>query len=567
MKTAKLMICTLCTAVLAALVFVGCEKLDPYSIDAPSDLQNRIDSIEAAKAGAATGDTTYLSIATAIVGPEDNSAGWWAYFSDYFTIPANKLLVLEYVNHGTGVNNWNNWNLAIVNVADRDADNYSEYFVLRSDAYGWGNDDFDLAMISQNYPDIDGDEDIWNDFRSIIQGAYVTLKIDHSVTGNVFVTATAVGTDGTKIEMTYQQPVSATEDIVAFLICDGSYFEMKNAYLIPSIMTAVDDVNPVSITVEGIPPFVEIGDTNFWGDAVATVTFADGSSSEVDSADLSFLVVPDMTTLGEKIVSVAYSKSKQGEYTQAVSTFYMLEVVNSVSSIEITTLPDITEYYFYNDTSGVILDITGLVVTATYSDGTTGVIANNALEFGEIPAVEGAQAAVISYDGATSTVTANCPVTLVRGISQVGASDFTTGWWSEFSSNYAVASGSSTTLTMYCYSNEVNNWNSPCVILRKADATENAVVRMDNFGWGDGYVTAALSNDWNWDTFTPNINGSKVVVTVTNNGDNSADIHYDVTYNNGEAHFQLYEGITVESADLNYALVCEGSYLVIVNNE
>jgi hypothetical protein len=109
MKTTNLMRCALGAAVLAAFGLVGCESLEPYSIDAPSDLQRRIDSIAASKPN--TGDTTYIIIATPIVGPEDNSAGWWAYFSDYFTIPANKLLHLEFVNHGTGINNWNNWNL------------------------------------------------------------------------------------------------------------------------------------------------------------------------------------------------------------------------------------------------------------------------------------------------------------------------------------------------------------------------------------------------------------------------------------------------------------------------
>lgn len=126
---------------------------------------------------------------------------------------------MEFVNHGSGVNNWNNWNLAITNeVANRTGDGYKEYFILRSDAYGWGNTDFNLKMITHNYPDTDGDGDIWNDFRRTMQGARVALDVDHSATGNVFVTATAVGTNGVTLVETYQQPVSATADIVAFLI-------------------------------------------------------------------------------------------------------------------------------------------------------------------------------------------------------------------------------------------------------------------------------------------------------------------------------------------------------------
>jgi hypothetical protein len=569
MKITKLMRCVLGAAVLAAFGLVGCQKLDLYSINAPSDLQHRIDSIAAAKPN--TGDTTYITIATAIVGAEDNSAAWWTAFSDYLTIPSNKLLHMEFINHSSGVNNWNNWNLAIINMPDRSAADYKEYFVLRSDAYGWGgkmaNVDagyaFDIKMITQNYPDTDGDGDIWNDFRKTMQGAHVSIDIDHSATGNVYVTATAVGTNGTTLVETYHQPVSAAADIVAFLVCDGSYFQMKKAYLIPSKITKVEDVNPVSIAIEGAPSFVELGNKNFWGDAKATVTYADGSSAKVDSTDLSFTVSPDMTALGIKTVIVAYSKTKQGVYGKAVSNYYTLEVTNSVSSLMVTTFPNITKYYFFSS-DPILFNTAGIVVTATYSDGTKGILPNETLQFGKIPAAEGSQNAVISYVGATKTVTTTCPVTLVKGLSQVGANDFSTGWWTAFSDDYTVASGSSKTLTMYCYSDNLANWHSPCTILRKADKTEYGVVRMDSFGWGTGFGTAILTSDWNWDIFKSSISGSKVDITVTNNGNNTADILYNVTYANGETHFQKYAGVTVDSSNLNCALVTEESYLVIV---
>ena len=568
MKTTKLLKCALYSAILVAFGLVGCEKLDLYSIDAPSDLQSRIDSIAAAKPN--TGDTTYVNITTAIVGAENSSAAWWTAFSDYFAIPTNKLLHMEFINHSSGAGNWNNWNLAITNeIADRAAAGYKEYFVLRSDAYGWGGTmvadgyAYDGKIISQNYPDTDGDGDIWNDFRTTMQGARVSIDIDHSATGNVFVTATAVGTNGTTLVETYQQPVSAAANIVAFLVADGSYFEMKKAYLIPSKVTVVEDVNPVSIAVEGAPAFVELGNTNFWGDAKATVTFADGSSAQVDSADISFNVIPDMNTLGVKTVVVAYSKTKQGAYCKAVSTFYKLEVTNPVVSLEVTTMPLITKYYYFSS-DPILFNTTGIVVTGTYSDGTKGIIPNATLQFGKIPAATGSQSALISYIGATKTVTTTCPLTLVKGIGQVGANDFSTAWWTAFSNDYAVPSGSSKTITMYCYSDNLANYHSPCAILRKADKTENAVVRMDSFGWGAGYGTATLTSDWNWSTFTSNISGSKVVITVTNNGNNTADILYNVTYATGEKHFQKYAGITVDSSDLNLALVLEMSYLVIV---
>jgi len=240
MKTTKLMRCALGAVVLAAFGLVGCESPDFYNIDAPADLQHKIDSIEAAKPN--TGDTTFLTYEKTIIGAEDNSTAWNGAHSDYFKIPANKLLVLEFINYGTEADNWNNWNLAVDVVRENNADYTPEngsvgYFTLRADGYGWGNSDFDLGMISLDYPDINGNGDIWDDFRATMDGAYVTIEIDHSVTGNAFVTATAVGTDGATLIETYQQPVPATEDIVAFLVTDHSHFEMKRAYLLPSKVT------------------------------------------------------------------------------------------------------------------------------------------------------------------------------------------------------------------------------------------------------------------------------------------------------------------------------------------
>jgi len=188
---------------------------------------------------------------------------------------------------------------------------------------------------------------------------------------------------------------------------------------------------------------------------------------------------------------------------------------------------------------------------------------NETLQFGKVPAQEGSQEVVISYASATKTVTTTCPLTLVKGVSQVGATNFSSAWWTAFSDDYNVPSGSSKTITMYCYSDNLANWHSPCTILRKADKTEYGVVRMDSFGWGAGYATAIRTSDWNWDTFQKNISGSKVVITVKNNGNNTADVLYNVTYANGETHFQKYAGVTVDSSDLNCALVTEVSYLVI----
>ncbi len=546
-------------------LFASCNTYDAYSIDSPEGLQDKIDSIAKAN-NPQRGDTLKLDILTAIVGPEDNSAGWWSSFSDYFTVPANRLLHLEFENYGTGVSNWNNWNLCLAN-GERDTESYAEYFVLRSDMYGWGNLDYNGAMIGSDYAEkLEGD-DMWATFREKMQGAMVYMDIDHSKTGNAFVTVKHVAKDGTTFTETYQQPVSSTADINAFLICDGSHFVMKNAYTITSKVQAVDDQNAVSIEVTGHPEVLEVGQTDYWGDAIATVTFADGSTAVADTADITLTCSPSIETPGVKTVIYSYSKTKQGNFGPSVAGYYTVEVTNAISSLEVTKLPYLTTYYYADGKIAPATFTEGMEITATYSDGSTGILPLSNVTVAAPTAKAGTQNITVTYAGSTRTVTTSFPVQVKAGICAVGATDYLNGWWTTFlEPDEPVAAGHSVTFKMQVLSDNLGNYHSPCTILRGAALNEYAVVRMDNFGWGGGYdgnPNLLLESNWNWDTFMSNIHGSDVAITVTNNGNGTANVHYDVTYQNGEKHFQDYKGIKVNSDDLQMSFVTEESCLII----
>jgi hypothetical protein len=208
-----------------------------------------------------------------------------------------------------------------------------------------------------------------------------------------------------------------------------------------------------------------------------------------------------------------------------------------------------------------------MVVTGTYSDGTTAVIPNESLQF-KNPGGNGAKNAIISYVGATATVTTTCPITNVVGATnRVGASDFSSAWWTAFSNKYSVASGATKTFTMKCYSTGANNWNAPLVILRKANMAEYAVVRMDNYGWGDNYNADGRSNDWDFAVLAQNINNSTVKIAVTNLGDGNAKVRYTVTYATGEVHFQEYSNIAIDANNLNATITIDGCYVDITSVE
>lgn len=561
MRIRSLILKALGAVALVASVSISCSQIDFIEIDAPADLQHKIDSIQNVKDSLAAllGDKTMIDIAVAEVGAKDYTSAWWVDFSQYFEVPQGKCLTLKFTNHNGGsVNNWNNWNLCVA-TGERDSDGYAEFFVIRSDAYGWGNGDYNGAMLGIDYPDTDGDGDIWNDFRAYLDGAEVEMMVDYAAAGTVFVTAKHTAADGTVLTETYEQPVTGTS-VTAFLIADASFMEMKEAFTEPSKILEIPDEMAVSIAVTGTPAALEVGDTDFWGSAVATVTFADGATAVADTADMTF-AVPDLSTIGEKTIIYSYSKTKQGNYGTAVAGSYKLNVINPVKKLEVTTAPAHTTYYVYD--APVMFDPDGLVVTAVYADETTGVIDNSMLTFGQVPA-DGTQEVEISYVGTSSTVSVKCPLTVNKGTAAVGLPDCTTLWWTAFTApDVVLAAGESTTFKMMLYSNEINNWHAPCVILRKADLGEYGVVRMDHYGWGDGYGTAVLESNWNWDTYLVNLNMSMISITVTNVGDNTANIEYAVTLGNGDEHFMKFTGITVDSANLQTALVTEGSYLVL----
>jgi hypothetical protein len=164
------------------------------------------------------------------VGSADCSAGWWTTFSDYFEIPANHTLTLNFINHTSGVNNWNNWNLCVATDAERDGAGYDEYFVIRSDLYGWGGSYNASNWSSEGYGD-------WDLFRQNMEGADVTITITRK-NEMVYVTAVATCTDGTVYTEWFNAVCGdGLETINAFLIVDGSYLEMKaaNCFLSTSV--------------------------------------------------------------------------------------------------------------------------------------------------------------------------------------------------------------------------------------------------------------------------------------------------------------------------------------------
>ena len=165
---------------------------------------------------------------TTLVGAEDNTTGWWSAFSDYYTIEPNKTLTLKFQNFSSKANNWSNWLAVVTNDADRGADGYSEYVVLRADNYGWqyglntgpDSDHGWFTSLASNYN--------WDTFKDDMDGATVQMTITR-VYATVTVRADITTTGGTQY---YEEMVlpcgDGTQNIRAYLTVDNAHIVIDN---------------------------------------------------------------------------------------------------------------------------------------------------------------------------------------------------------------------------------------------------------------------------------------------------------------------------------------------------
>ena len=147
----------------------------------------------------------------------------------------------------------------------------------------------------------------------------------------------------------------------------------------------------------------------------------------------------------------------------------------------------------------------------------------------------------------------------------LGLEDNSTPWWTAHSADITVPSGQTYTTRFKNYTNGAANWNNFLVVLTRADNSEYAVMRADNFGWGtsyDGIATPATEDGRDWVAWAAAMDDATVTVSVTNNG-TSADVECIIVGNDGNTYTQNYTGISpIEADNFRFRFTCEGSHLV-----
>ena len=584
MKRQNKLASVFCVAAMALTAMTGCEGSDMFSVNSPDWISEKIDSIE--KANQSTEEVLVgMNEDVYTVGNTDFSSGFWTAFSKYYQVDDNQKwnAVFNLNINPSAPNTYKNFGLVITNDVDRGGEGYTEYGVIRFDNQPSGNsewgDHIDRSCVSSNLTFAsDTDEGIAK------LGGKVTLTVDRSKVDTFMVKITNGTVTKTYIQKSKIENLNADASdtkIRCFLVPEGSFIDFQQSNIEPiGGYTSANDKAPVSMVLNNVPETVDKGtDLNeAMANVSATVTYEEGVVKEIPAAELYFSAIPDMDNVGEKTLTVIYNKTFKGENASTPIVAYgKFKVVPAVKSLTITQAPSRTQYYFYNSaaltgTRSLAFDPTGMIVTATYAEGEPGVIDNDKLKFSAIPTTVGTHKVTISTENGTKTeVDVKVAESAVKAVTpspaSLGAEDCTTAWWSVFTEDMKVPAGQTYEFNFTNYSSLAGNWNNYVVILRKADLAEYAVLRSDNYGWGNGYAACTPIGTQcdvygDWAPWLAAMNGAKVKLYVTNCNNGRADIQAIVTGTDGTVTTQSYLGInTIDPSDLNVAFTVDGSHL------
>lgn len=483
-----------CFATLGVWALTSCEGSDLYKVGSPDWVAAKADSIKNANQGSGEEELVGMHEDVYSVGAADFSTGWWAAFSKYYQIPAGQKWhgVFNLSINPSAPNTYKNYAMILCNDEDRGAANYKEYGAIRYDNQPSGNSEWgdyiDRSLVTSNLT-FGTDTDAGVDKL----GGRVVVTVDRTGEKAGFVVTMTNGT----VTKTYTQSAdmpnlnadASNDKIRVFFVPEGSQINFLQSNIEPiGGYTEAGDKLPLKLTLKSVPKkilqnaYATVEEA--FANVTATVEFEQGVTMDVTAADLTFQAVPDLNSLGKKVLVAGYSKTYKGEGAPS-------------------------------------------------------------------PAIGTAEFEVVD-----------------KMYTLLGAADNSTPFFGARSGLVKIAPNETFITTFTNYTAGGSNWENYLVVLSKGDLSlgadgEYAVLRADNFGWGNGYGTCtATCSHSDWAAWLAAMNGGKVTVQVTNNGDGTADVEAVTVGSDANIYTQTYKGITVaDPNDFYFSLTLEKAHL------
>ena len=489
-----------CAAVMGLSVMTSCEGGDLYNILAPDWISARADSIANSK-NQGEEELEGMMEDVYTVGAVDFSSGWWAVFSKYYQIPEN------------GV--WNaQFNLNINPSAPNTYKNFALIITNDVDRGGEGYQEYGAIRFDTQPAANNNGNSEW--------GAYIDRSLVES--NLVFGSDTDEGVQkfGGKVTLT----IDRSNGGLFVRMTNGTVTKIYNQK--SPLVNLNEDPSNTDIRAFLV---VEGSYINFLSTSIEPIG---GCTSAEDKNPLSMTLsgVPSEVLVGTELSEAMANVTALVEFEQGVSKTVTAEelIFRAIPNYE--ELGQKTLVVLYNKTfKGANCD-EPIIASKTFS-------------------------VVKELSAFTQTVVVPTPTTL-------GALDCSTPWWSVHTDNIKVEPKETKVVNFTNYSSGENNWNNFVIVLNKASLAEYAVVRADNYGWGDGYAACTPSGGpADWDAWRAAMNGAKVTAYITNNGDGTADVKAVMYGNDGVTYEQEYKGInTIDPDDFYFRFTVDNCCLV-----
>lgn len=572
-------------AALGLLLMTSCEGGDIYTVDAPgwlAEMSSEEEEPEPEEELVGQMEDVYN------IGNAEFTAGFFTLGKTYI-VPAGAKWQAQFNLTVNPDNKYYKNFYIVLNACDETAADFlgAEYGVIRYDndpsknsEWNTTGTEIDRSLVGGNFTNSSPTEGENQDVDASVQklNGKITLTVDRT-DGGLFIKMTNGSMTKTYTQTKSFPSTGSDANICCRIGIEQSLVSFLSTNIEPiGGCTSAADKEPATLQLINVPDEVDLGTSleDAFANVRAIVSF-EGSpdTKEVTAADLNFTVIPDMETLGEKSLVVTYSKTFKGVNASAPAVALVkFNVVKVIESIEVTKAPTNTTYYFYNSfaSEGIDRDMAfnpvGMEVTATYGDGTKEVVDNSKLSFSTVPAEAGTyNVTVTTKNGRTATVSgisvAESEATLKHlSPAKLGAEDNSTPWWSAFTEDVKVPAGATYQVNFTNYAGG-SNWNNFVIILRNAAMAEYAVVRADNYGWGNGYAAAMVGPGQDWGAWLSAMNGAECTAYITNCANGTADVQVIMNGNDGNTYIQYYLGInTVDAGDLQFAFTVDGSHIV-----
>lgn len=513
--------------------------------------------------------SNFAKATTTTVGATDNTTGWWTAFSAPYTIEPNKTLTLEFQNYGSKENFWNNW--AVILTQDVDfgtAD--SEYFVLRTDNYGWHygqntrDDNTWYTSLTSNYN--------WDTFKTDMDGSTVVMTIKRegaTVTVHADITTTA---NVKYFEEFVMDCGDGTQNVRAYLTVDNAHIIIDND------KTQITDTTP-EVREPG-----QIGKTDkttgFFGeykgwpvndDMTLTVQFKNYAGANNYNNFLVALANSDDRTAP---IYKDYAIVRADNY--AWKEFGVIDTDPQHDTSWFTSLSSNFNWdTFITEMDGADVTLTiqrkgGQVIV--HADIITTSSIDRYLDFVMPIPADDLLYALLGVDGSYVVVDESKVATTATPKDIVGLETNTTPWWTQFSDYYKVEPGKTMTIEFDHYTGGKELYHTFAAVLASAERgaagyEEYVVMRADGYAW-QGELNSNDNQTW-FTSFENNypseysidlFDGKHVVLKIIRDADEASkvtlraeigdDYYEEMVLTCGDGTQDIYAFLTVEKAYL-----------------